>query len=85
MLITKELAEALRYLSTEQQWSEADKAEVRAAIREDVAFHEHFWPVLAQAHRAGFRFSPQHDHASLEAFCTKHGLLHPFQTSEAKQ
>lgn len=78
MKISKALAEDLRYLSAQLEWSEEDKEEVRTSIRADFQFFNHFWSVFARAHRAGYRFCQATGFEKLDVFCERNGIPDPY-------
>lgn len=77
MLYPATLSADLQYLAARYSWNDEDKAEVRAAFK-DNAEMVHYFTVLAAAHRAGYVQCAENGYARLQAWCRDRGLGDPF-------
>lgn len=67
----------LQYLAARYQWTDDDKAEVRAAFTDSPEM-VHYFTVLAAAHRAGYEQCAGNGFIRLQAWCAERGLGDPF-------
>lgn len=77
MIVSKAFIEDLKYLSAYYQWTEADKNEIREAIK-DCEPMVRFLAALAAAHRAGYSQDAGNGFVRLRDWCLAKGLDDPF-------
>jgi hypothetical protein len=80
MLYPAALSADLQYLAARYSWNDEDKAEVRAAFRDNPEMVR-FFTVLAAAHRAGYEQCAANGYIRLQAWCQEKGLGNPFGTN----
>lgn len=79
MRVSQSFIDDLKYLSAYYQWSEADKKEVRAAIKDCEPMVRYF-TILAAAHRAGYAQHAGNGFVRLKDWCIERGLGDPYGT-----
>lgn len=71
------LSEDLKYLAAYYQWTDADKAEIRAAFTNCEPMVRYFTN-LAAAHRAGYEQDAGNGFVRLREWCEQKGLADPY-------
>lgn len=77
MRVSQSFVDDLKYLSAYYQWSDADKNEVRAAIKGSEPMVRYF-TILAAAHRAGYSQDAGNGFVRLKDWCIARGLGDPY-------
>lgn len=78
MLISKQLAADLKWLSETEEWSEEDKADAKRCLKGDPVFFSHFFTVFVRAKHAGYKYQMGGRYVRLATFCVEHGLPDPY-------
>ena len=84
MRISSELAADLRWLAEVEEWDEETRAEAKRSLKADPAFFCHFFSVLVQAKRAGYRFVENGRFVMLAEFCANAGLPDPYHPARSE-